>query len=398
MTSIQNRNDSSGTKSNQIRPIHNLVLLQLIKEDEKVTESGLIIKCNASDKMSSGIIIDYSSDLPLMYMASPSISIGQKVLFDHHYKENLEICDDRVLVPFSAIHAIIEEENNDLPELSPFFMLPPWDEFKGIDYIDWERFCNIVLFSVKVNYLEPFEDIKPLGRRAHECFVDSLRNLPELDLGRIRYLTDEDNMGVFIDDDVWDGIVKIYQKGSFIEFSKQATDIHNIHITCPRLLTALAKTLNSPEFKKIAAEDFSRVTNIVFRFKQRIKIEGRGSDKKSARNSELMQQFLLFQQKSTLDALALKPDDIQRIDIKVAFYKEIDGHPFRIFLNVQAPANDNYTTLDIEWEIQDHSPGFLPNRTYGSVLEDFFKNRVIRQFYKRWFRDNDDITCSTYKK
>jgi len=175
-----------------------------------------------------------------------------------------------------------------------------------------------------------------------------------------------------------------------------------VHKTAPRLLSALVNTLATPEFQKVGGNDYSRVTSVVFRFHQRIKIESRGAHCGNATNSELMQQFLLFGQQgnntATLDALALKSDQIGRIDMKVSFQKEVGDHEYRIFLNIEAPANDKHTILDIKWEIQDHSPGIVPERNYSPLFTTFFRDIVLRSFYKRWFHENDDVTCSTSKQ
>jgi len=101
---------------------------------------------------------------------------------------------------------------------------------------------------------------------------------------------------------------------------------------------------------------------------------------------------------ATLDALALKSDQIGRIDMKVSFQKEVGDHEYRIFLNIEAPANDKHTILDIKWEIQDHSPGIVPERNYSPLFTTFFRDIVLRSFYKRWFHENDDVTCSTSKQ
>lgn len=209
-------------------------------------------------------------------------------------------------------------------------------------------------------------------------------------------------MVTVVEDDVWHGMFTVDPKNSYIDFYKQSTDVANVHKTAPCLLTAFASALASPEFRNVVGEDYSRVTCVVFRFRQRLKIEGRGARRQSVSNSELMEQFLLFGQKgqnpATLDALGVSSGQIGRIDMKISFQKLIDDHEYRIFLSVEAPANDDHTTLEIEWEIQDHSPGIVPKRQYGPLFTTFFRDIVMRSFYKRWFQENDDIVCSTFKR
>jgi hypothetical protein len=68
-----------------------------------------------------------------------------------------------------------------------------------------------------------------------------------------------------------------------------------------------------------------------------------------------------------------------------------------VFANIQAPANDAFRVIDVEWEIQDLNPGDLDERKYGPIFSDFFKDVVVRAFYFRWFKDPHDVVCTTLK-
>jgi len=393
--------------SPRVKPLHGYILVRSPEKEEIRTQGGIVIPDSVRQgDLKMGEVLEIGPSV-LLSKGGPESDIhpGQTVLYDPRAEETIGIGDGRALIPYPTVLAILDE---DQPDAHPkptgeFFRVLEWTDFLGADHATWEQYHNLTLFSVKVAFLEPFaQDLKQLARRAHECCVGCLRGVPGLDLSSIQYATQDHLMLTVITDDVWHGIFTVDPKNSFIEFRKQPTDVPNVHRTAPRLLTALADTLRSPEFEQIGSQDFSRVTYVVFRFHQRIKIEGRGARRHDARNSELMQQFLLFAQKGnghpTLDALALQSDTIGRIDMKISFQKVIDDHEYRVFLNVEAPANDEHTIIDIEWEIQDHHPGLVPTRQYGPLFTTFFRDVVMRSFYKRWFQENDDIVCSTSKR
>jgi hypothetical protein len=148
---------------------------------------------------------------------------------------------------------------------------------------------------------------------------------------------------------------------------------------------------------------FSRVTRVVFHFQQRIHLEGKGTSKVYVRNSDLMQQFLRLVPSrgdaapATLESLGFGKQDLGRVDLKFSFQKDIGGHEYRVFTTIEAPGNDGYRVIDIQWEIQDLCPGDLVSRKYGDVFVEFFKNVVVRSFYHRWFKDPADVVCTTLK-
>jgi len=389
-----------------MKPLHAYVLIRIPPAEEKIADGGIIIPDAAKQgSLKAGIVQAIGPKVPLAEQGPQrEIQVGQTVLFDPKGEETIGIREDRVLVPYPAVFASLQDAGPPVtpPPTCDFFKVPQWDDFIGGDHAAWEQYQNLTLFSVKVKFLEPFDDLKPLARRMHECCVRNVRGLPELDLESVRYATKDADMITLVTDDVWYGMFTVDPKNSYIDFQKQATDVPTVHKTAPRLLTAFANALGSPEFQKVGGDDYSRVTCVVIRFHQRLKIEGRGARRHDATNSELMRQFLLFGQKgdhrATLDALAVKPAQIGRIDMKISFQKTVDDHEYRVFLNVEAPANDEHTIMEIEWEIQDHNPGIVPARQYGPLFTTFFRDIVMRSFYKRWFQENDDIVCSTSKR
>lgn len=397
--------DVNKARPKDMKPLHGYVLLGIPPKQDGVTTGGIVIPDTASQgDLRIGVVEDVGPRVPVIEQGPDrELRRGQSVLFDPKAKETVGLGDDRVLVPFQAVFATFGDAEllTDSP-VSDFFAVPSWPDFIGTDYAAWEQFQNLTLFSAKVACLESFEELKGLARLTHECCVATLRGTPDLDLSSIRYVTQNDDLITAVDDDVWHGVYTVNSKRSFIELQKARTDVAGVHKTGPKLLAALARVLVSPEFQKLGGKDYSRVTCVVFRFHQRIKIMGRGAQRREATNSELMQQFLLFGQKvgkpATLDALALKPSDIGRIDMKVSFEKEVDSHVYRVFVNIEAPANEEHTIIDIEWEIQDHSPGIIPQRRYGPLLTTFFRDIVLRSFYKRWFQENDDVVCVTEKR
>lgn len=388
-----------------VKPLHGYVLVEVEERKEK-TAGGIIIPDGAKQgNLKFGRVISVGPKVPREGVdAHTQPAVGQLVFFDENVEQPIDIGSNRVLVPFPAIVAAqggAESKKYPIP-VTTFFKLPSWKDFIGTDFASWENYIDLTHFCVKVDFLEPFWDLGPLGRRVHECAVEALRGLSELDLSSIRYAKKDDDFLTVVSDDVWSGVFRVDTKNAFLEMQEQETSVRTLHKTLPRLLTGFRNALASADFLRIAGEDYSRVTSVVFRFHQRMKLQGRGARLQDVNNSELMQQFLLFGQKgtnpATLDALGVKPKDIGRIDMKVSFDKKIGDHDYRVFMNVQAPANEDHTVIDVEWEIQDHSPGHLPDRDYSPVYTTFFRDVVLRSFYKRWFQENDDIVCATSKR
>lgn len=390
----------------KIKPLHGYLLVQKIEEKEQKTKGGIHLPATArKDALKTGVVIDLGPHISKETINS-SINplIGQTILFDPRGEETIGIDESRILIPYPAVLAVLGDSQKPiLPlEISDFFKVPSWEDFIGTDFSAWEQYQNIKRFSVKVDFLNPFRELDDLGRRAHECCVDSSRGIDDIDLTSIRFQKSEDGFVTAITDDFWHAGYTVDPKNFYIQIIRQGVDLHNLQQTSPILLTAFANILKSYEFKELVSDDYSRVTGVFIRFHQRLRIVGRGARHHQATNSELMQQFLLFSQQgkktSTLDSLALKPTDIGRIDMNISFQKIIDNHEYRIFLTIKAPANDEHTTLDVEWEIQDLNPGIVANRNYGPIFTTFFRDIVLRSFYKRWFQENDDIVCSSEKE
>lgn len=393
-------------ENKKIKPLHGYLLIQEIEEKEQTTKGGIVLPDTASQKGLKTGVVEALGPRVLEEKIDDSIEtlIGKTILFDPRGEETIGIDDTRVFLPYQAVLAVLDDSRKPikLPTISNFFNTPTWEDYIGTDFSGWEQYQNLTHFSVRVRFLTPFQELDELARRTHECCVDTARGIDDIDLRSIQFFKKDDVFVTGITDDYWHGGYTVDPENNYIEFQRQGVDLHNLQKTIPTHLTALANILSSYEFKKIAFDDYSRVTGIFFRFHQRLRIIGRGARHHDATNSELMQQFLLFSQQgkktSTLDALALKSNDIGRIDMKISFQKIIDDHEYRIFVTIEAPANDEHTILDIEWEVQDLNPGNVPDRNYGAIFTTFFRDIVMRSFYKRWFQENDDIVCSSEKK
>lgn len=389
----------------KVKPLHDFVLIA-VEELTETRSNGIIIPdINSKGKLRLGRVLAVGPKVPREnFGANAEVVVGQQVLYDEADGQSVDVGNAQALIPYQVI---VATQRGSLPKEYPipiarFFELPPWEEFIGVDYSSWENYTELKHFSLKVDFLEPFRDLAPLGVRLHECAVEALRGIHDHVLSRISYAKNEDVLATIISDDVWSGAFRVSGSNSYLEFYEHETNIQTLHATLPRLLTALRNVIASQEFLAVSGDDFSRVTVVVFRFHQRIKIQGRGARTKLVNNSELMEQFLMFGQKSnnkaTLDALGVKRDDIGRIDLKFSFTRKIADHDYLIFLNIMAPANDSHTTIELEWEVQDHSPGDLASRDYAPVFTSFFRDLVLRSFYRRWFQENDDIVCATLKR
>ena len=373
-------------------------------ESSKQTEGGVLLPEQMEESViREGRIVALGSGV-----AEPqngdnfALTKGAVVLFDTRLAEALNLGVDLMIVPLVAIVAVSVADGGqeDPQSISSFFELPEWAEFETDDYNDWKDYLNLRLFSFKVNFLEPFRELDSLGNRLHECLVEVMRGVDGIDLRYVEFQRTNERVITILNHDRWQGAFIVDKENNFVEFQTTGTSVPDLHMTLPRFLTAFRNTLASPEFKLIAGEKFDRASRVVIRFRQRLRLEGRGSKLADVQNSELMEQFLQFGrsgERATLDALRFTSQDIGRIDLKISFAKELKKHTFLIFANIQAPANEDHSVIDLEWELQDQELSELTSRCYSPVLTDFFRDLVLRSFFKDWLQTKDDIACVSVK-
>lgn len=388
-----------------IQPVKNALLVQILKKEEQKTRDGIIIPDTTPSDIVRGRIILIGHEIASSSMArTAGLVPGSIVLFVESAKENVSVGSDQVIIPEGSILAVeMSESSPEALEPNDFFRLPEWKEFIGVDHSSWEEFSNIHTFSIKVSYQEPFREMGQVVPAVYGQLFSSLAGVKNLERNFLRYEKEKQNHHFKIIDDTWDALYSIFEDENVFIFSKASTGIENLHQTLPLLLTAYQRMMQVPQFRAILGAKYAQVTNVVIRFHQQIHLEGKGTSKIPIRNSDLMQQFLkLLSSKddsspATLETLGFAKEDLGRVDLKISFNKAIGDHRYRVFANIEAPSNDGYRLIDVKWEIQDLTPGDLDERNYGPVFTDFFKNVVIRAFYHRWFKDPQDIICTTLK-
>jgi co-chaperonin GroES (HSP10) len=383
-----------------IRPLKTNLLVRVLKPEEKVTAEGIHIPASHDEPLIRGEILDVGPQVS----SQGAYAIGDICLFLKDSEQSTDVGSDRFLVSESTVVAVESAESQTKPfEASAFFAIPPWNEFEGTDFASWQEFQNITLFMLKAQFLHPFRTLAHLAPVIHAEIVNAMRSVKGLEMHRIKYAKKDESYTFIIEDDTWNVAFILREDSGNLELRKLGTSVENLHLTLPTFLTAFQRVLTTTHFKAILGADYSSLTDVVFRFHQRIHIEGKGTAKAYIKNSDLMQQFLRLvpargeTTPATLESLGFKRADLGRIDLKFSFEKEIKNHEYRIFVNIEAPANDQYRFIDIEWEIQDLAPGVIDGREYGPVFTDFFKNVVLRGFYHRWFKDPEDIVCTTLK-
>lgn len=389
--------DIRGDSDMDILPLGQRVLIQPADEEEQ-TESGLVLPGTTGD-YNKGEVIAVGPDVP---NAADAVVVGSAVLYHPAAEGVTNIGTGQVLVPLGAIAGVLDDPEHVRPD-SSFFELPEWDVFRGKHYDEWEPFENVRRIVFKINFLESFRDVAAMGKPLYEHCVRELRKMDPEVLATLAYELHSGaeerkaRVSVTSGDDVYDGVALIFDDA--IQFGKGPTTVPNIVESLPPWFRAISSLVSDPVAVPFLGKDFSRARSVTWTIAQRIRLLGQGTRREAIQNSDLMQQFLMLRdppkERATLGALGVTPESIGRVDLKLGFDRELDGHPYRIWANIQAPANDLYSLIEIEWEVQDLAPGRIGDRQYGFVIEYFLREVVFRGFYHRWFRENADIVCQT---
>ena len=380
-----------------ISPLGHRVLVQPLDEQEK-TASGLVLPGSTGD-YKKGKVVAVGTDVSNI---STSVAVGATVLYHPSAEGVADIGTGQVLVPLVAIDGILEDPKHD-PTVNSILELPDWDGFRGKHYDEWQPFENIRRIIFKIDFLESFRKVSTMGQPLYEHCVRELRAVDPEVLATLAYEVHDEpskrsaRVSVNSGDDVYDGGAALFDDA--IQFTKGPTTVENLVKSLPPWFRALSGLVADPAAAPFLGQEFGRLRSVTWTIAQRIRLVGKGTRRDSIRNSDLMQQFLMLQDPpkglATLGALGVSSDTIRRVDLKLGFDREIDGHPYRIWANIQAPANDLYSVIEIEWVIQDLAPREKEIRQYGPIIEYFLKEVVFRGFYQRWFRDNADIVCQT---
>jgi co-chaperonin GroES (HSP10) len=390
-----------------LRPLHDHVVVRPITAEPIPRPSGLVVPIEDGN-VKRGEVVSIGPISVLPGHLSADFAVGASVLYHSAAERYTDPVTGSTVIPFSAVIAVVQDGR---PRPAPladqaFFSLPPWDEFRGVDHERWREYSNATLFNFKVNFLEPFTDVADLAQLMYEYTVDELRSSAGISLDHLEFHSgskDDEGKRVYSitsGHDKWDGAISMFTGRPVLQFTKRGATLQNLHETVPTWMRAYFRLLRSEPFQRLAGFEFSRVKNVVLKIEQKIRLRGRGARLEPVLNSDLMEQFLLLSSTdgrgpATLEALGIPEGAIRRVDMKVGFERQIAGHPYIIFLDVAAPANDEYSHIDLEWEVQDHHPGDLATREYGPIFAAFFRDVIFRSFYTRWFQENADIVCIT---
>ena len=166
----------------------------------------------------------------------------------------------------------------------------------------------------------------------------------------------------------------------------------------PYYTSAISSIASSASFNKIFGKTFNRVTRATFQTEQIIKIVGKGRNASTpVTNKEVIHNLVKLgkaykSKESILDCLSPISDSIGRVDLIVSFERQIEGHQYTIFLELQAPTNQDSTYLWAKLAIQDHNPGHIAQRDYTPIITEFLRDSYFETFLKELF---GDIYCTT---
>ncbi|OHB67575.1 MAG: hypothetical protein A2Y77_09970 [Planctomycetes bacterium RBG_13_62_9] len=383
-----------------MKPIRNLVLVEPAKAEEK-TSGGIIIPDTAKDRgpVRKGTVLDMGPDVGRI---SPSRITGFGVGSIIRYHARYEIPDDKgQMVHLIEDGDILGVEKEIAPDglMQTLFPLPSWDEFCSEGHDLWKEYANIRAFTFRVEFLRHTLPKEVLIRTIYEHCCRLLRGKRSIDGHEIRLNVPEGNQApeVKVQDDFFDCEFTLTE--GHLTFDKTLTNLENLVETLPDLTAVFASVIRSPEFQQVLGTDCNRVafTNIIIQ--QHIRLTGRGKTRKQkVQNWELMAKLLRIDLKETEPAKTLfgclgpERGSLGRSDVTIGFNKEIANHMYHVFMEVQAPTNDESTLMTVEWQIQDHRPGVLGDRDYAPVITTFLRDTVLMSFYQEWF---SDVYCST---
>jgi hypothetical protein len=399
--------------SSKIRPLGNRVLIKLLSNDGQV---GKIHVLNAYGDYSKGIVLE----LPPRYASLPhgagrDIEMGATVMFNKNVIEVASVGENLFFVPIEAIEGLCQEKPSLAEDkMRDFFALPTWNDFTNNGEIlkiikEWQ---NIKRFNLRMRFLEPFRELLPLAQRMYEyChqeiqpYVGNNFDAFGLDIqeDKRNQLQDQSIAVAKCDDDYWDGMLILSGKDRLFDFVKTKTDIKTIVETVPIWMLAYYRTIMDPLFQQVAGVDYSRVTLFSINVHQVIRLEERGGRNANIRNCYSMGQFLRFglaQEESkispTLSQFGIGDpleESIGRVDLKFSYDRKIGRErPYKIWFTAEAPLNDKAKLLHVNWEIQDIYPKDILSQHYGIVMQEFFRDVVLKGVYNTWF---ENITCST---
>lgn len=375
-----------------MKPLKNLVQI-LIVESEDIKE-GIIIPDSVKNKglVRKGEVIaigpslrDRPEGVRLGY------TIGSHVFFHYHRPEPSQ--GEPVLVPDSDILAV-DEEFEETDQSKALFPLPPWSDFIA-EYDDsFDEFSSIKSFAFFVNFLRHDIPKEKLQRVIYEEIVKVFRNRNDLELHQINLgsIDERTAPAVEIQDDLYASSFQLL--ANELRFQTQTTTIENLFLALPVLSEAIRNILKSPLFREVIGVDCERICFANTIISQHIRLMGKG---KNARvrvlNWEVMRRLLAIEREkrdaevNLFSLLGSKQKSLRRTDVTIGFDRDIEEREYIIYIQAQAPANEERTLLTIEWQIQDHNPMLIFERDYSPVIKNFFIGTVLGRFFREWFKD-----------
>jgi hypothetical protein len=315
---------------------------------------------------------------------------------------------NQLLVPQSDILAVLDTPQVESDLETRFFAVPDWTAFQeNVDrYAVWKDWEFINSFNFRIRFHESFTNLGPLARRIYEHCVARLA--PETSFAAIDLDVQEAppsslrDLGVYMvkcADDRYAGVLTLHGGERLLDLIRPNLGLRELITTTPLWMRALHGVLLDPVFEPVFGTCYSRVTIAAMHIKQIIRLlpNRRGE---TVRNQEVVGRLVRLGLEGgdlapSLQQLGLGPTaDLGRVDLKLGFQRKIgaDNRDYRIFLNVEAPGNDERTQLHLTWEIQAERPTDLLTRDFGTLLTSFFRDVVLKGFYPTWLKS---VTCTT---
>jgi len=394
----------------KFRPLPGYLIGEPIKEENK-TDTGIYVVDDGPTKVLRVVAVNAQESSGLNNLAE--ICVGSHVVYAESGMVQPLTASGMLVVPLSSVLAVHEQKPAG-PDGTKFLKQPDWPDFKTNDYEKiWKPWENIRSFTFRINFLEPFHPISNATAKIfHDSLADTLR--PKVDTGDYFQFEgkknsdgNDDNLIFTCGDDFYAGNIALSKSNSLLHFQKPTASIQNLVETLPTWFSAIHRFINTSNFRELAGREHERITSATFQIRQIIRLQGKGSYDEPVKNSETMGHFVKFGTIGTepisptleplaLDAAAALSESLGRVDLKFSYRCPIGGREYGVFLTIEAPANEDSRLLFIYWEFQDHAPGYLPDREYGPILTEYFRDKVLRGFYKAWLDGYSSTSLSGY--
>ena len=375
-----------------MKPLRDFILIETV--GEQVSAGGIVLpdESKAGD-LCAGVVKEIG---PRINPIHENLNIGSKVYYLR--ETGLSESTSEQIVHISKIVAVEDKSHLVGGVPSPISDID-WNDYKTETYEDfWKELTNYKRFSFALKFLKPFIPPTTAKQEVYEVVVSEVANKLDIAGSQVELVEDEKN-GQFIcgiESDTLGGKFEFDAEVISLAFLKD--DLQTIIEKLPHYMRAMSAITELPFFSRVLGDQFQRVTVAQFKFQQLIKLVGQGrKGKEPVSNKDVIQKLVSLGKsyhggESVIDNLSPISNSAGRVDLTFSVDRQIDGHEYTIFIELQAPMNQDSSILWADVTIQDHNPGLLSQRDYTPIFVDFLRKSYFESFLKELF---DGVYCTT---